>query len=367
MLTTLSWSAATVFMPNTRKPEERVFCQMTVKVIQSALEIMKSRHFVKLDGQLGNFSCEVLAWMLHQAATSSEFQEECSALEAKIQEIASRNFTLKDLEEIPLSEEMASLLRARLLSIVKKVFYDKEGYLTEKTDRKRLGQFCQIALTSNQEKEIVLAAQKALSESGVLFMRQQVKLIEDLSPDEREIFEAIFDEKNVRIFERLSYSCLLYRVKTIVHLAKQNQVILAFTSMAKKEERAQTIFYQRRGLGFERLSPEEVDKSKCVVVFEGFLRTSEDQLAEEIERQGLLNFVISQVAIEGQQFEKGKTVVGFEGIQDEELRQRIESRILPLLEQGWRNKAIFDFVHVYLNSIEDEMEPDEARRIPAEV
>lgn len=366
-------TAANIFRPNGEKIEMNSLCALSLRVMEEALEILEKGNYMKLDGQLGNYSCEALAYRLFTIVSNPAFVEECRNLQRRIEAIKSNPImTEEEFQTIEISEEMAFVLRARLLTIVKRVYYEifegqGKNYLTETTEITKLLKIVPEFNSGKVCQKIVKAAQIAMANSSIAFMRTEIAKATSLDEGSRAFLQTMFEEDQIRIIQGLAYSCLYSRFELILARLRQEQVLVAIVRMTKEGEDALPQFYRSNVPGgpLEPLTSEQVaelNSKEPVVVFEGYMKKGVEECRAEFASVGLSDWIQTQMVCEGQQFEKDFDMI----FSENSAYQQIIDLMNPRVRQGLISKMTFNLIHVYLNRVGDEIAPSPESRLPIE-
>jgi hypothetical protein len=246
--------------------EKMVICaNFFLRIIRNSCIAISKNQFIKFDANAADFGCEKQALILLNLFNSNVKQEseELSEIEKKISnELTNRKnteeknrpeeFFQEKIEGIKISEGMAYVLRAFMLTVTKKV--TKEGnFQTE---------ICQLdsiykGFTGPLRNKIIFFAQEKLSESSVGSIKNEISEISTLLFEEIKVLQEIFESSILKSssdfkireekYKSVKYfSPSFHTIKSVFARLSEIRVPIMITSLTHKKEKKEflNLFFQ---------------------------------------------------------------------------------------------------------------------------
>lgn len=269
-----SWAA--FFMRNQPGSEKdlKEMTELMLTVTEQALHLFETGDFFQLDALVGNSGCEVHTSNVLSLAKSQEMRQECAHLREAIRKIRglkqniSREFFQTHVASVLITERMGYLIQSRLLTLIKNVAYDEQGYrIKDKTVYTPLKKF----LSSKKSHDLVQMARKALSASSIQFLRAELNKLA-CEEEKRPILE-MFEERNLSVWFEKTYSSCLYNTKALLLLSSGTPIFVRRLTR-KGEDPCLMLFAQRvAGSPYVALTEKEIrlrNPLEPVIVCEAF-------------------------------------------------------------------------------------------------
>lgn len=329
-----SW--VSLFFPeNNRLSKEKKLIgmvQLLCNLTKETIDCLNRREFHLFDAYIGNNGCEAHTFrLLHavQSLTYNSRELETRSLyildyledlekNKKVKQIVFKElfkFYQNHVEKAQIPDSLGYLIQSRLLTVIKEMTRDRQGYENEKKNENLVLKYSP-RMDPQEISKIVSFVRQKMSEISIKFMGDNLDTLYTLQKREIQLLKTMFKTENLfwsitssrgknRVKSKL-YSCAFYNIKALIANLAEKQLLLIFKRMTKVGEDSQPILYRANQTGgiFEPLSPESFSPSECVVVCEAFVKEGLDnnQLKLLIHEQGFLKICLASAAEEKSQY-----------------------------------------------------------------
>jgi hypothetical protein len=385
-----SCSLVSLFLPgfNETKQGQKENIAIATLILNNtlqALTTLQSRRLRKLDALAGDFGCQLQAWKIFNLVFSEPLKKEAEELKASLEpvkqtlgvmrsKLGSRKYVpaeavteifAQKLNAISLSEEMAYLLRAHLLTVTKR-YYLKDGYTRDKTEISLLDKLAQ-GIDGAIRRQIVNFAKMEHSKSSIAFIRAEALTLSTCSLEKRARINFMLQEENIYQSQAedenfpKSFSCTFYNFKTILRRLRERQVPLLIRNVQKRgEQRSIQLLYRSASPGgaFAPCPLALVQELKTpLIVLEAFIRegASSTEIERLVREQGLYRLLLASAAIEDP-FEPKKSdlsMIRSEEAVQEIVKYREKAKAMDCAKDS-RPAPLFLLYHVYCSTLAEE-------------
>lgn len=347
--------------------EMSTLARLVLNTALRTIKALQSGKYTQFDALVGDFSCQLRAFQVYDLVLLKQLQEEAknlsSALDASLKDLRERpgkisknaagtlssgEFFKQKVQAIKVSEEMAFLMRAHLLTVTK-VNTLKQGIEVEFTDISRLAQLSP-KIDSEISRNIVDRTQSRMSQESILAIQQEAQLVSLLSEGEKKLLVSMLQVIRTNASQDIgkdiakSFSCLFFNFKTgLLRLIEKQAFVLVKQQKFEKGKKPITILFQGSPKQRDFVLIKEgtvIAKETPIIVFEGDF-TSDEKLKEF----GLLDVLLVNAAQENQ-FEQGSKL---SDIENDDARREIQQFIEKAQKMGCviGQKPFFLLDHVY--------------------
>lgn len=344
----------------TDEPQATRIAKLVANLAISTCKELAARRLLSFDALTGGADCERTAFRILELAASQELQKAGAELLKSAQSllkqfedrkivVASRKyrekinlgqptgvaptgaFLLAALRGVKISEEMAYLMQARLLTITKKPCLNAKGEEFEKTEICSIDQLV-AKLETDTKHKVIGFAQACLTRMSVEYLQREAHKISSLKVEAEFTLlnqmlapGAVRQAGAYRNYPAKTYSCFYYSMKAILLRLRDTQTIILLKPtelMVKKVQRAALLplLFQAatRGGDFVRMpdgAETQLKTDEPIIVFEGMIPPEVDReaLSKKLLDVNLYEYMLASSAQEDP-YERGSTLdaVGIE-------------------------------------------------------
>ncbi len=257
-------------------------------------------------------------------------------------------FFEKHIASIEVSPEMMYLLECRLLTATKvKDHVEPTGVIVTKLDYGRM-----TTLSSNinfidgeLRKQIVSDAAVRMSQKSIVLLQEEGKM-RSISPLLERMLMTVRQNKPEAPHKPKSFGCILYEMQLILAILREQQAIIALKTVVLKGK-PQMLFLKPPATGeeFRLVDITPIPKTELVVVFEGVVQKSLQELGAQIEKIGCTRVILTCSSM-APPFEHASTLEDVENL---------EARTEIAAHREMAKENLIELDHVYCNSIQEEL------------
>lgn len=272
--------------------------RLVVNVGLKALRALHGNKLLEFDALVGDFGCERVALRIYTLVTSPDFKRQAEELSKTLtilsKEIGERpgkrrigkdrttprKFAQDKILSVKVSQEMALLFQAYVLTATKKTYVTTSGNVAEMTEISKLQAFSPT-FPGKHLSTVVGELQARLSATLVAYFKEEAGKVSSLGADDKKLLVEMFQPEMVRSNEgdkvtkrkAKSFVCALYSSKTALLRMKELQTYVVLKKLTPKQETISLVFRSTvPGGPFLPVDEEEQKKLKedCpVIVLEG--------------------------------------------------------------------------------------------------
>jgi hypothetical protein len=257
-------------------------------------------------------------------------------------------FFEKHIASIEVSPEMIYLLECRLLTATKvKDHVEPTGVIVTKLDygmMKTLSSNINFIQRELRE-QIISEAAVRMSEKSIVLLQEEGKM-RPISPLLEQMLMTVRQNKPKAPYKPKSFGCILYEMQMILTILKEQQALIAIKTVVPKGK-PQMLFLRPPASGeeFRLVDITPIPKTELVVVFEGVVQKSLQELGAQIEKIGCTRVILTCSSM-APPFEHASTLEDVENL---------EARTEIAAHREMAKENLIELDHIYCNTIQEEL------------
>lgn len=266
----------------------------------------------------------------------------------RVNDDPTRLFFEKQIASIAVSPEMMYLLECRLLTATKiKDHVEPTGVIVTKLDYGKM-----TTLSSNinciqkeLRAQIISDAAVRMSEKSIMLLQEEGKM-RSISPLHEQMLMTVRQNKPIEPYKPKSFGCILYEMQLMMTILREQMALIAIKTVVLKGK-PQMLFLKPPAPGeeFRLVDITPIPQTELVVVFEGVVQRSLQELGAQIEKIGCTRLILTCSSM-APPFEHASTLDDVENV---EARKEIASH------REMAKENLIELDHIYCNSIQEEL------------
>lgn len=285
--------------------KDPAFIRMVRQLTAEAVNLFRQGRYSEFDGPVGNFGCQSLALYLLGLARSPVFRKEANALFGRLYLAGSEDGRHVSLPRsaITVSEEMANLIRCRLLSIASETATEDNIQGELRCDDKKIRDT--FGISRELAGRVINISKERLAADTIAYTQNETDKVRSLPEKERALLQKMVGKIVVLPSQGgtlLTFASTSSTLKTVLRRIMETGAVVALKKLTVSQNAPPPLYYrfdpeERR---FCELDPETLDPMEPVALIEATFKNNaldsddgRDAVRLRINRFGLDRIILA--------------------------------------------------------------------------